>query len=167
MVEQAGLPQPALVRTRPPLAAVFVGEVRYPREPAGAAAAREDALCAAEWPCGSERALASDLARFCRGRPLGGHDRDADQRRARAGRWLRTGREKGARSDASPAGSRGAIYQGAVRRSAHLGALVTPTNLVCRSVCRAGRSVDRRPETYLDHKGQAYRALLIKNADSW
>src|SRR4051794_13392989 len=94
MVEQAGLPQPALVHTRPPLAAVFVW-VRNPREPAGAAAAREDALCAAEWSCGSERALASDLARFCLGRSLGGRDRDAGPRRARAGRWLTDWEGKG------------------------------------------------------------------------
>src|SRR3954470_12795441 len=47
-VEQAKSPQPALVRTRPPLAAVFVW-VRYPRDPAGAADAREDAHGAAEW----------------------------------------------------------------------------------------------------------------------
>jgi hypothetical protein len=47
-LNKTGSPKPELVHTRPPLAAVFV-EVRYPREPAGAAAAREDALCAAEW----------------------------------------------------------------------------------------------------------------------
>src|SRR3954454_1142114 len=106
MVGQAGPPS-ELVRTRPLLAAFFVW-VRYSREPAGAAAAREDALCAAEWPCGSERALASDLARFCRGR-LPAETETRISVDARAVRWLRTGREKGARSDASPAGSRRAI----------------------------------------------------------
>src|SRR5215211_618169 len=40
---------------------------------------------------------------------------------------------------ASPAGSRRAIYPGAVRRRAHLVAPITPTNLVCR----VARSIDR------------------------
>jgi hypothetical protein len=48
VVEQAGLPQTRLVHTRPPMAAVFVGEVRCPREPPGASAARENERSAAE-----------------------------------------------------------------------------------------------------------------------
>src|SRR3954447_10406995 len=69
MVERAGLPQTGTCSySAAPGRPFLLVKVRYPREPAGAAAAREDALCAAKWPCGSERALASDLARFCRGR---------------------------------------------------------------------------------------------------
>ena len=71
MVEQAGLPQTGTCSYSAAPAAVFVW-VRYPREPAGAGVAREDARCAAEWPCDTERALASDLAPFGRGRPLAG-----------------------------------------------------------------------------------------------
>src|SRR4051794_9949778 len=108
MVEQAGLPQTGFVHTRPPPGRPFllVGFVipanpPAPLPPAKTRCARLSGL--------RQRASASVRPRPLLSRPEAGRDRDADPRRARAVRWLRTGREKGARSDASPAGSRGAI----------------------------------------------------------